>query len=220
MKNTIILEMINNGEIEQLKSLLTEEIYRDNLKGNGNAKDRYSAMKRYFKYTNNNNPAFLYPCKDVNIDGKTYNSFCDGYCFALTTENIDTIETYDKTKGEYLNIEKIIPKNPINVEEIDLNIILAKAKSEGYKFSKAELGLDNKNDFKYIFSYKDGYFRIGLLDKAYSIIDDGKKSEVSYNGRLNMLLIKTSIGLAGVMPFNFNVITKENLNTKTIICIE
>ena len=36
MKNTVILEMINNGEIEELKNLLQDEIYNDSLKGNGN----------------------------------------------------------------------------------------------------------------------------------------------------------------------------------------
>ena len=49
MQNTKVLEMINNGQIEELKALLQDEIFADSLKGNGNAKKRYSAMKRYFK---------------------------------------------------------------------------------------------------------------------------------------------------------------------------
>ena len=32
MKNTVILEMINNGEIKELKNLLQDEIYNDSLK--------------------------------------------------------------------------------------------------------------------------------------------------------------------------------------------
>ena len=44
MQNTKVLEMINNGQIEELKSLLQDEIFTDSLKGDGNAKKRYSAM--------------------------------------------------------------------------------------------------------------------------------------------------------------------------------
>lgn len=47
MKNTKILEMINNGEIEELKQILSSEIYADSLKGNRTTKKRYAAMKRY-----------------------------------------------------------------------------------------------------------------------------------------------------------------------------
>ena len=46
MQNTKVLEMINNGQIEELKALLQDEIFTDSLKGNGNAKKRYSAMKK------------------------------------------------------------------------------------------------------------------------------------------------------------------------------
>ena len=67
MKNTVILEMINNGEIEELKNLLQDEIYNDSLKGNGTAKKRYAAMKRYFKYPTQNNPALQKPCKDCKL---------------------------------------------------------------------------------------------------------------------------------------------------------
>lgn len=38
MKNTKVLEMLNNGQIEELKALLQDEIFTDSLKGNGNAK--------------------------------------------------------------------------------------------------------------------------------------------------------------------------------------
>ena len=47
MKNTKVLEMLNDGKIEELKALLQDEIFAEGLKGNGNAKKRYSAMKKY-----------------------------------------------------------------------------------------------------------------------------------------------------------------------------
>ena len=34
MKNTKVLEMLNNGQIEELKALLQDEIFADSLKGN------------------------------------------------------------------------------------------------------------------------------------------------------------------------------------------
>ena len=62
MKNTKVLEMLNDGKIEELKALLQDEIFAEGLKGNGNAKKRYSAMKKYFTYTKHNNPALNIPC--------------------------------------------------------------------------------------------------------------------------------------------------------------
>ena len=99
MQNTKVLEMINNGQIEELKALLQDEIFADSLKGNGNAKKRYSAMKRYFKYSDNTNKALNLPCKDIEVSGNTYNSFVDGYTLVLTTESIGEMESYDNTSG-------------------------------------------------------------------------------------------------------------------------
>ena len=68
MKNTKVLELLNNGKIEELKRMLQDEIYQDSLKNNGNAKKRYMAMKRYFKYSRKNNSLGMkMPCKDINI---------------------------------------------------------------------------------------------------------------------------------------------------------
>ena len=63
MQNTKVLEMLNNGQIEEFKALLQDEIFTDSLKGNGNAKKRYSAMKKYFTYTKGNgNKVLEKPC--------------------------------------------------------------------------------------------------------------------------------------------------------------
>lgn len=213
MKNTVVLEMINNGEIEQLKALLTEEIYKDSIKSDGNAKSRYMAMKRYFKYVDKNNPreGCKYPCKDVEVGNQKYNSFMDGYSFALTTESIDTLETFDKSKGDYFDMNRFVNLTTAqSVEEVDLNSVLAEAKSKGYKYKKSELG----DDFQFAFNYKDAYYKFTLLDKAYSIINDGEKAELYYSGRLSVLFIKTSIGIAGVCPMN------KIGQQKTVISIE
>ena len=88
MKNTKVLEMLNDGKIEELKALLQDEIYTEGLKGNGNAKKRYSAMKKYFTYTKHKNPALNMPCI-VDYDGGEYTSFINSYSFALTKEKVD-----------------------------------------------------------------------------------------------------------------------------------
>ena len=216
MKNTVILEMINNGEIEELKNLLQDEIYNDSLKGNGTAKKRYAAMKRYFKYPTQNNPALQKPCKDVTIHGEKYNSFIDGYTLVLTTESLGEMESYDNSNNTYFKLDSMVDFSLAkSVEEIDLNTILAEAKTQGYKYKKSEIG--QCQDFQYCFKYKEGYFKLGLLDQAFSIIHDGKEAEVYYMGAKGLVFIKTSIGIAGILPFNPIVNMEEK---KTVIIVE
>lgn len=170
------------------------------LKGNRDAKKRYSAMKRYFKYSDNTNKALNLPCKDIEVFGNTYNSFIDGYTLVLTTESIGEMESYDNTSGSYFKVASMLNLSDAkSVDTFDINTILAYAKSKGYKYKKSEIG--NGLEFQYCFKYKEGYFKVGLLDKAFSIIDDGKESEVYYNGAKGLLFIKTSIGIAGILPF-------------------
>lgn len=198
MKNTKILELLNNGEIEELKTLLQREIYEDSLRGNGNAKKRYSAMKRYFKYKDKNrNLSFNLPCKDIEVNGKNYNSFIDGYSFALTTESIGEIEAYDNSKKDYPHVEKMVDFSSFDRSTLNIDEILAEARSKGYQYKKSEIG---NNDSKYFLHYKNAYFKIGLIDKAYSIIDDGKITTVYYRNEKCPLFIETSIGIATILP--------------------
>ena len=53
MRSVKVLEMLNEGKIDELKNKLQDEIYTDSLKGKPTAKKRYAAMKKYFSYTNN-----------------------------------------------------------------------------------------------------------------------------------------------------------------------
>ena len=212
MQSTKVLEMINNGQIEELKALLKDEIFADSLKGNVNAKKRYSAMKRYFKYSDNTNKALSLPCKDIEVSGNTYNSFVDGYTLVLTTESIGEMESYDKTSGSYFKVADMLNLSDAkSIDNFDVNTIIAEAKAKGYKYKKSEIG--RCQDFQYAFKYKEGYFKVGLLDQAFSIIDDGKEAEVYYNGAKGLLFIKTSIGIAGILPFN----PMENVEEKKTV---
>lgn len=197
MKNTVVLEMINRGEIEKLKEALEEEIYKDSLSRSGNMKQRYSAMKRFFRYTDESEKeCFKYPCTDIEVGFNNYTSFCNRYCFVLTTENIGNMKSFDK-KSDYPDIEKFIDFNAESVESVDLSSVIATAKSKGYKYKKSEINSTNGN---YFFKYKDSYYAMGLLDKAFGIIDNGEDCKLYYKGELNILLIENEIGIVGIMP--------------------
>lgn len=143
MKSQHILEMLNEGKTEELKTLLSEEIYKSEMQDKG-GKARYSAMKRYFRFVDKNGREMLKkPCKDIEYKGKLYNCFIDGYCFTVTTESIGNMKTYDNTNNDYYNINKLISFNG-DMEKLNLNNILATAKSKGYKYKKSEVDTINK----------------------------------------------------------------------------
>ena len=209
MESEVILEMLKNNEIEELKCILEEEVYKNVMKNKG-GKDRYSAMKRFFRFANKNGrEALKKPCKDIEYNGKLYNCFIDDYCFAVTTESIGNMENYDNSNKDYFNVGLIIRFNG-DMEKLDLNKILAIAKSKGYKFKKSEI---DANNALYYLKYREAYYKIGLLDKAFSIINDEKESEVYYSGKKNVLIIKNSIGIAGICPIRL----KDDIGSKIII---
>lgn len=199
MQNTQILKMIENGEIEELKRILRDEIYQNSLSRNPDVKSGYSAMKRFFKYVNSTLPSFHFPRKNVVIQGKTYTSFLDGYCFALTTESIGEIEPFDAEKAgsSYPDVSKYIGSDARKSGKIDLSKAIATAKAKGYSYKKDEVS----GNWKYSFSLYDGFFKVGLVDKVFGIIDDGEPAEFYYAGPVSPLLIKTSIGIGGILPF-------------------
>ena len=215
MQNTKVLEMLNNGQIEELKALLQDEIFTDSLKGNGNAKKRYSAMKKYFTYTKGNgNKALEKPCV-IDFEGQKHTSFINGYSIALTTETSGEMELYGDSDS-YLKVDKMVTYDGTK-REIDFLQVIAEAKSKGYKIKKSEVGVGN--DFKYIMHYDGAYYKIGLLDATYSIIDNGGKAEVYHQDgkKTSPMIIKNDIGVAVVLPINYNA---ENFQNDGKIVIE
>ncbi len=206
MKNEKILKMLNEGKIEELKELIQEEIYEDSLKNTGkvNEKTRYAAMKRYFKFSKMDDQRLRYPCKEVEVAirgiEKKYNCFCDGHSAVLTGEKIGTLGNFNEieTEKEYFNIKRIFPDFSQCVSrEININEVLAQAKAKGYKFNKEEV----EGNPNYLCKYEDIYVKVGLLDQAYSIINDGKNAKV-YVER-NVIFVETEIGTCCVLPFKY-----------------
>lgn len=194
MNSSKVLEMLNNGRIEDLKKALQDEIYNDSLKGKPNAKKRYSAMKKYFTLVDNPREVCKKPC-EIIYNGKPYNSFTNSYSLALTTESCGEIEMFDTNNGTYPDITRLVdttgPKTTI-----DISKVIAEAKSLGYKLTKREMF---RND--YIMNFNNSYFRIALLDSTFGIIDDGKPASVYHaGGRKDKLTIETGLGMAVIMP--------------------
>ena len=203
MKNEKIIEMLHDGKIEELEKILQNEIYTNSLKNNGTAAKRYKAMERYFKNTKDTREGMKKPCRNVSVHGNTYNSFIDGYCIALTTEDIGNIEEYDNTDNTYFKVEKMIDfSNVAETKNINVSDILALAKSKGYRYKKSEY--DILGNFEYVLKVNDTYVKIGLLDKAFSIIDDGNNAEWYYTSSKSPIILKNDIGIALVLPFYNN----------------
>ena len=107
----------------------------------------------------------------------------------------------DKADGnEYFNAQSMIDIS-FDYEEVDLNKVLSIAKYKGYKYKRSEL---DSYDFTYAWHYRDAYFKVGILDQAYSIINDGKKAKVYYTSGVSILFIETSVGLAAVLLMHWS----------------
>lgn len=125
MKSEKILEMLNNNEIELLKSILMEEIYNKNL-GSGR-KERYVAMKKYYRFSTGDRKSLLMPCKI----GNEY-AFIDGYTAVLTSEDCGEIALYNEgTDGEFFDVNSLFRRSENTFGEqmkINFTHVLAEAK--------------------------------------------------------------------------------------------
>lgn len=220
MKNEKILEMLNNGEIEKLKKVISEEIYNNSLDKNGNAKSRYKAMKDFYKFpSNETDTRFLKPCKK-SIRGQLYNCFLSSDVLVCTKESTGNIELYNEKEEarKWFNPERLINTSNFEiVENIDFNDILSEAKSKGFKPIKQEI--KNGECAKYYLHFRDAYYKIGLLNKGYSIIDGGKHQEVFYNGIVSPLYIYNSLGVVMLLPVIIDVALRESKD-KDFVYIE
>lgn len=193
MKSSRVLEMLNENRIDELKAELQDEIFTESLKTNPSAKKRYAAMKRYLKHIDSAREILKKPC-EIEIEGCKYTSFCNAYSLALTRETTGEIELCDEP-DRYPPVTNLL-KYDGEEAKLDINKVLAEAKSKGYKFKKSEI---YSND--YLMHYDGAYFRIGLIDITYNIINDGKEAIVYHvNGSRKPLTVTTDIGVCVIMP--------------------
>lgn len=199
MRNTKILELINAGRIEDLKQQLQDEIYEETLKTKPNAKKRYTAMKRYFKYHKPVREVLRKPCR-IEFKGDIYTSFTNSWSLALTTEDTGEIELFDKEQGNYPDVARLVNFDG-NIINIDFHKVIAEAKSKGYKLNKGEVDYH----YKYLMLFDESYYKIGLLEATISIIDDGNPM-LSYKieGPNRTLTVKNDIGVCLIMPVRYD----------------
>lgn len=194
MKNTKVLELLNTGKIEELKQALADEIYAESIKSKSGAKKRYSAMKKYFGYHGSAREILQRPC-EIEFEGKSYISFCNSYSLALTTESCGEINMVEDP-SRYPDVARLVHFDGRG-KEIDISKVIAEAKSNGYKLNKKEVGLG----FKYLMKYDETYYKIGLLEATYGIIDDGEIPLVYKSDKSNRpMTIRNDIGIAMIMP--------------------
>lgn len=198
MDATKALRMLDLGQVRELQKILTEEIFIGSLSKNTGAKERYTAMKRYIEYSKYYfNIEKARPC-EIEYMGEKFFSFLDGHTAVLTREDIgDGLTRYDSdSNGKYFNVAPLFNQNRSDVFNMDLNEVIAEAKSKGYKFKKKEVS----KDCEYYLKLKDAYFKIGLIDKTFSVINDGNEAEISYFNSKSPIQIKNDLGLAVVLP--------------------
>lgn len=195
MKNSKVLELLNQNKIEELKAELQDEIFTETLKANPSAKKRYAAMKRYLKTISETRPILTKPC-EVEYDGEKYNSFTNSYSLVLTKESCGEIPMCDEP-DRYPDVTRLIPTNGED-GKIDFDKVLAEAKSKGYKYTKTAI---HNND--YLMRYNGGYFRIALIDITYGVISNGQETNVLFNGKLRPITIQNELGIGIILPIRY-----------------
>lgn len=195
MRSIKILEMINQGRIEELKDILQDEVYQEVLKGKHGAKQRYAAMKKYFGYINMHGRVCCQKPAMIKFDGKDVTSFCNAYSLALTTEPCGAIELFTDDDGNYPNVARLVNREGVP-QKLSFEKVFAEAKAKGYSLKKSEV-----NGGKFMMHYNGAYFRLGLFDAAYSIIDDGGEATVYHSGKnTSPITVENDIGVCLVLP--------------------
>lgn len=196
MKNSKVLELLEQGRIDELKAQLQDEIFTESLKTKPNAKKRYSAMKRYLKTISPAREIITKPC-EVEFEGRKYNAFTNSYSLVLTTESCGEIEMCSEP-DRYPNVARLIRYGE-KTEKINFNEALAKAKSKGYKYTKHAI-MSNE----YLLYYEGAYFRAALVDVTYGLLDNGEDITVYYDGPLKPITIENEIGVAIILPIRYD----------------
>lgn len=198
MNSRQVLDMLDSNRIEELRKKLQDDIYEKSLKTKAGAKQRYTAMKKYFKYHTSARECLQKPCK-IKFEGEDYISFTNSWSLVLTKEDCGEIELFNEENGKYPDVGRLIRFDGIK-KKIDFNDVIAQAKALGYRLNKAEV--DSR--FKFLMLYDGTYYKIGLIDASWSIIDDGDVVLTYHpDGERMPMTIQTSLGMAMIMPVKF-----------------
>ncbi len=207
------LDMLDSNCIEELRKALQDEIYEENIKRTPGAKSRYTAMKRYFGYHKSARKCLQKPCQ-VEFEDKKYTSFCNSWTLVLTTENTGEIELYDESDGNYPEVTSLLRFDGIK-KKIDFRKVIAEAKAKGYRLTNGEVN----HKFKYLMLYDGTYYKLGLIDITYRIIDNGEVAMTYHpDGERMPLTIQNELGFCMIMPVRFEMDPEED--DKIVIEVE
>ena len=209
-----VLEMLDMNRIEDLRKELEDELYLEALKSKPGAKKRYSAMKKYFNYHTSSRDCLQKPCR-IEFEGKDYISFTNSWSLVLTTEDCGEIELFNEEFGKYPDVTRLVRFDGIK-KKIDFDKVIAEAKSKGYRLSKKEV----ESTFKYLMLYDGTYYKIGLIDASFGILDDGEIA-MTYHpyGERMPLTIQNSLGICMIMPVKYDGVDPED-DGKVVITVE
>lgn len=157
-----------------------------------NAEKRQQAMQKYFRYTDQLREICQKPAKVV-FEDKEYTSFTNAWSLAMTLEHPQDMELFT---GKYPDVTRLLRFDGLK-KKLDYRKIIADARSRGYRMSKKEVG----PNFTYLMHYDGTYYKIGLLDITYRIIDDGSVP-ITYHpdGEKMPLTIQNKLGICMIMP--------------------
>jgi hypothetical protein len=200
-----VLDMLDSNRIEELRLALEDELYEEALKAKPGAKKRYAAMKKYFNYHSTSRECLQKPCR-VQFEGKDYISFCNSWSLVLTNEDHGEIELFDEENGKYPDVCRLLRFDGIK-KKIDFAKVIAEAKSKGYRLSKKEV----ESTFKYVMYYDGAYYKIGLIDATFGIIDDGEVA-MTYHpaGERLPITIQNDLGICMIMPVKYEGVSEED----------
>lgn len=194
MKPGEILEMLDEGRIEELKSRMKEEVKLEEVKNIPGGNARYKAMKEFYKHVKDEREYLSYAL-ELTIGGEPYHAIYDPYSIAFTKESIGTIPVYHKWDAPDIQKFLAVSVGDSPILTVDMEKILSDAKKQGYRHTVKEMQYGKGGRF-----YLEGtqsFFKLGFVDKVFSIINDGNPARVFEVPKL--MYIKTSLGMAVVL---------------------
>lgn len=178
-------------------------------------KKRYTALKNYLKDIEKEGcPQLIAKCFKKNEEYIVHNN----YSIIFIKEKIDDIpivtEEDNHNLFDYKQIVNIFDDDSKYLK-VDFNKVLQTAKSVGYRFKKSELTTDK---FKFVLKIEEIHLRMGLIDRAYAIINDNQPAKIIYTTKsTNPIQIQTNIGTAIICPFKCFSNMEKFLKEKIII---
>jgi hypothetical protein len=191
MTNQQILDMLNNNEIEELKTKLKSEIMAEGY--NSDEKKRLKAKNTFFKY----DTAAIADTNKPFINNNKLMMF-NNHCCVETSETDCTKDTSRKPDKNVVDamdssLHKAIDTTKVKPIKVNLREFLMGEQVNGYKLIKKNFS----KPFPYRLECNGIVFNTALVELCFNIIDDNALPTIYVSG--NYMWIETSIGKCVIM---------------------